>query len=393
MSGNSVLAISQAKFKPAIVQLGAVIPGPFQKRRLFKRAEMEKLVDSLIIEGIINQLVVIDRGDGKYPLLSGERRWRAMCVIVLSNAGHLSRDSVLDLVCRSDGGLQIVQQWAHCLTDLVEVRIHTSRSERAHHHLAVVDNMQNESLSPVEEGLEFFDLKTRYGYSDNKIARITGRSLPIVKGRLQLLQLEQPIQDLIDRDELHRDQRVVEALLKLPVGDIRIKAARHHVQSGSTIQVIVDACERLAENLRRQAERATNQEATTTSEAVSADQQQAAVSLSGASEPAFVPPALELLNLPTNGNGANPFPKPPGYPAPGSVRVSAQESCLNCAIRTNHPLLNRIQEPAWVIVTADATGVCSSCAVRHIRTMCQACPLPNFLRRYIAHYTTESQDE
>ena len=74
MSGNSVLAISQAKFKPAIVQLGAVIPGPFQKRRLFKRAEMEKLVDSLIIEGIINQPVVIDRGDGKYPLLSGERR-------------------------------------------------------------------------------------------------------------------------------------------------------------------------------------------------------------------------------------------------------------------------------------------------------------------------------
>ncbi|GIK40452.1 MAG: hypothetical protein BroJett011_42850 [Chloroflexota bacterium] len=357
------------------VRLGDIIPGPYQNRRFFSRPKMAELVDSIEADGLINSPIAFVDDAGRYPLLSGERRWRALCVLALTEAHHMSREAALEMVSQPDGGQQLVDQWASLLDQVVKIRLHTSKSERKRYKLAITDNHQLATLTPIEEARDYMDMKQRFNLSDIGLARAVKKSANHVRATLRLLDLEAPIQQWIDQKRLHRDAKIVEALLSLPDPETRVKLARIHVEKGSSIQTIVDSCTRFIERLQERAE-AEAQAAQLAEENRTNNQP----------PPVFVSPALILAT-----QEMGPVP-PPGERNPltrDGFRQAVADTCATCSIRRADAILSQLPTPAWVIMSAEATGICAECPARHARTMCKSCPLLGFLERTIALYKRE----
>jgi ParB-like chromosome segregation protein Spo0J len=225
-------------------RLGDIRPGPYQKRRRFAEAKMIELIQSLEMTGLINPPIVFQNGEGNegFLLISGERRWRALCARYLIQTHHLTFETAMTLISQPDGGLQLLNQWGPVLDQVVSVRLCLSEDKRAIHHLAIHENVHNDHLNPIEEAREYQDLRTKYRYSIRKVSQVTGKNEPHIRDTLVLLKLDEPIQELIAQGKLHRDKKVAMALLSIESPAERIKMAGYHSDKNSTIETIVQAC-------------------------------------------------------------------------------------------------------------------------------------------------------
>lgn len=344
--------------------LAQIKPGPFQNRRRFERAAMERLVYSIQSEGLIHPPIVA-LIEGEYRLLAGERRWRSLCALVLAGEQALSLDSALDLVCQADWPAQLERHYDILDGHQLKVWLEVCGDRQRMHILSVIDNFQSEGLNPIEEAREILSLKTTYGYSDRQVARIVNRGEAHVKGRLRLLDLDKPIQELIAGGRLHRDRCVADALLSIPDAEARIRAARYHAQRNSGIKVIVAACKRLKQKLKEeeQEEQQTN---------------------SGAGSPNGTLMVELALNGRALANGQS-------SRAPGSFRQAAKEMCQQCPAREEHAI--QIPEPAWTIVAAEAADICGHCELNGMRRLCALCPGLALVKRIVENHVEYAETE
>ncbi|MBX6426107.1 MAG: ParB/RepB/Spo0J family partition protein [Variibacter sp.] len=132
-------------------------PNPRNPRRDFSQAELEELAASIRERGIIQPILVrAVRGvPDAYEIIAGERRWRAA-----QQAG---------------------------LHDVPIVVVEASDRESL--ELAIIENVQREDLNPIEEAMGYAALGEEFGYSQDEIARIVGKSRPHVANTLRLLKL------------------------------------------------------------------------------------------------------------------------------------------------------------------------------------------------------------
>jgi ParB family chromosome partitioning protein len=145
-----------------VARLIELKPGPYQARKDFDPAQLLELAESIGQSGIINPpLVAPSTGSGGrqgYVLLAGERRWRASCALAMVQSGTFSdlAAAVTHAATAEQfpglGGAQII------------VRL-VSGDEPELHAAAVVDNHQRVNLNPVEEALDFHNLKERYNWA------------------------------------------------------------------------------------------------------------------------------------------------------------------------------------------------------------------------------------
>ena len=135
---------------------------PEQPRRLFTPEALDALVQSIARHGILQPLVVREGvQSGRYELVAGERRLRAAMVL----------------------GLQRVPAIRRYVPDerLLEV--------------ALVENIQRESLDPIEEAEAYRSLIDRYAYTQETVAERVGRSRSTVANALRLLDLPVPVKE------------------------------------------------------------------------------------------------------------------------------------------------------------------------------------------------------
>ena len=132
-------------------------PNPRNPSRDFSQAELEELAASIRERGIIQPILVrAVRGvPDAYEIIAGERRWRAA-----QQAG---------------------------LHDVPIVVVEASDRESL--ELAIIENVQREDLNPIEEAMGYAALGEEFGYSQDEIARIVGKSRPHVANTLRLLKL------------------------------------------------------------------------------------------------------------------------------------------------------------------------------------------------------------
>jgi ParB family chromosome partitioning protein len=141
--------------------------GAYQPRRRFTEEDLERLADSILSEGIIQPLVlrpVAGGGWEKYELLAGERRWRAAQQAGLHAVPAIIREDV---------------------DDASALRI------------ALIENLQRQELSPIEEAEALQRLNAEFGLTHAEIAKQIGKSREAVTNVLRLLQLDTEIQDLV----------------------------------------------------------------------------------------------------------------------------------------------------------------------------------------------------
>ena len=141
--------------------LEAVRPNPEQPRQLFSEEALAELAESIRAQGVLQPILVRPASDGKYEIVAGERRWRASQL-----AGQRS----------------------------IPALIREMSSEQAL-AIALIENLQREDLSPMEEALGFKELRDRFGLSQDEISARVGKSRPAVANMLRLLNLPQIIQD------------------------------------------------------------------------------------------------------------------------------------------------------------------------------------------------------
>jgi ParB family transcriptional regulator, chromosome partitioning protein len=152
------------------VPIELIRPGSFQPRRRFVEAELDALAQSIREKGIIQPLLVrpIAGDDAAFELIAGERRWRAAQRV----------------------GMHEVPVIVRPLADSEALEI------------ALVENLQREDLSPLEEAEAYRRLMDEFGRTQASLAEAVGKSRSHVANTLRLLSLPAAVRRRLDDGEL-----------------------------------------------------------------------------------------------------------------------------------------------------------------------------------------------
>lgn len=144
-----------------IVPIEAIRPSPFQPRRHFAEAELDGLAQSIREKGIVQPLLVRPVADAvaDFELVAGERRWRAAQRVGLHE---------VPVVIRALGDSEVIE-------------------------IALVENLQREDLSPLDEAEAYSRLTREFGRSQASLAEAVGKSRSHVANTVRLLALPAPV--------------------------------------------------------------------------------------------------------------------------------------------------------------------------------------------------------
>ncbi|MEX0877054.1 MAG: ParB/RepB/Spo0J family partition protein [Phycisphaerales bacterium] len=182
--------------------VSAVVPNPNQPRREFDEESLEELAQSIQEHGLMQPIIVRDGGEGRYELIAGERRWRAVQI-----AG---RDTIRAIVMDVD--------------------------EARSAELALIENIQHEDLNPIERARGFSLLIERFGLTQEQVAQRVSISRPSVANFLRLLELDNDILSLIGSGVLSTGHG--KALLSCKDAAKRTELARRAADEGWSVRVL-----------------------------------------------------------------------------------------------------------------------------------------------------------
>ena len=135
-------------------------PNPFQPRDKVKKSDLEDLIESIRIHGILEPLVVAETPAG-YQIIAGERRWRAAKSLGLEDVPVYIRKTT------PQGMLE----------------------------LAIVENVQRSNLNPIERAQSFRRLEREFGLTTSRLAERIGKSPAYISNSLKLLELPDAVSD------------------------------------------------------------------------------------------------------------------------------------------------------------------------------------------------------
>jgi ParB family chromosome partitioning protein len=180
------------------IDIDRIQRGKYQPRQNFDQQSLQELADSIRSQGIVQPIVVRPEGD-HFELVAGERRWRAAQIAGLQKIPAVVRD--LD-----------------------------NKSAVA---IALIENIQREDLNPLELAQGLMRLIDEFDLTHQQVADSVGRSRASVSNLLRLLDLADPVKDLVNRGLL--DMGHARALLGLIRHD-QVEVANIVVNRGLSVR-------------------------------------------------------------------------------------------------------------------------------------------------------------
>lgn len=187
------------------VPVDGIKPNPDQPRSRFDDESLAELAASIEEVGVLQPVVLSRSDDGALYLVAGERRWRAA-----RQAGL----TTIPAVVRGASGE----------TTLIE---------------ALVENLQRQDLTPLEEAHAYKQLLEETGMNQDRVAERVGKSRPAVSNALRLLQLPGAVQRMIDAGSLSAGH--ARALVGLDDEKYAIYLAEKVVKDGWSVRLLEDA--------------------------------------------------------------------------------------------------------------------------------------------------------
>lgn len=138
------------------VPIDQVAANPHQPRKFFDDEKIAELAGSIRDKGILHPLIVTRKGEGRFELVSGERRLRAAKVAGLAE---------VPIIVREEAGPSEVLE------------------------LAIIENVQREDLDPIEEGAAYQELIDKFSYTQEQVAQKVGKDRATVANILRLQKL------------------------------------------------------------------------------------------------------------------------------------------------------------------------------------------------------------
>ncbi|TCN23919.1 nucleoid occlusion protein [Mesobacillus foraminis] len=145
------------------IPIDNIVPNRFQPRTVFDDEKIEELARTIHTHGVIQPIVIREFEDGKYEIIAGERRWRAM-----KKLGWEEAPAIIN---------------------------NLSDTETA--SVALIENLQREELSPIEEAIAYGKLLEIHNLTQEALAQRLGKGQSTVANKLRLLKLPQEVQEAI----------------------------------------------------------------------------------------------------------------------------------------------------------------------------------------------------
>ncbi len=189
-----------------------ILPNPHQPRVRFDYNELEGLAVSIRTNGILQPINVRKLQDGKYELISGERRLRAARMVGITKLPCV----VMDV------------------------------SDEQSALFAIIENVQRQNLDFFEEAVAIEKLITIHGLTQEEIAKKLGKAQSTLSNKLRLLRLPEDIRDKISCANL--SERHARALLTVPDNALRSRLLdiiiERHLNVSETERLVADAIRR-----------------------------------------------------------------------------------------------------------------------------------------------------
>jgi ParB family chromosome partitioning protein len=150
-----------------LIPLDQIVPNPFQPRQNFDPIALQELADSIKEHGILTPILVRRRAN-KYEIVAGERRFRA---------SKLANKTSIPAIVQEFDDLQMSE-------------------------IALIENIQRENLSPLEEARAYAELQKKYNCTQEQLAKKVGKSRPYIANILRLRTLPIRVQKELEKQNL-----------------------------------------------------------------------------------------------------------------------------------------------------------------------------------------------
>ncbi len=150
------------------VSISLVEPNKNQPRTKFDDEKIAELTQSIKQNGILQPILVTPLDNGGYRIVAGERRWRAA----------------------RGAGLKEIPVYIRKLDDKQVMQ------------LALIENVQRQDLSPIEEARAYRQLMDEYKMTQQEVSEAVGKSRSVIANSLRLLTLSAPVVELVENGRL-----------------------------------------------------------------------------------------------------------------------------------------------------------------------------------------------
>lgn len=167
------------------ISIHQIVPNPFQPRQKFDDELLRELADSIKTHGVLQPLLVRKVQD-QYQLIAGERRLRASKLAGLTTVPVIVKDF----------------------------------SDQTAMEIALVENLQREDLSPLEEAEAYKRLIHEFNLTQEQIAQVVGKSRSAVANTLRLLNLTSEVREKLQENEITMGHARALLALETPIEQI-----------------------------------------------------------------------------------------------------------------------------------------------------------------------------
>ena len=208
--GSASFAAQQGRGMLEVVAVD-IERSPWQARSDFNEESLRELADSIRANGIVQPPVVRRRADGKYELITGERRTRAAIMAGLKKIPVVLVDA----------------------------------ADRKAAEMGLVENIQRKDLNVIEEAEGYRLLKEQFGITQEDVAERVGKSRPAVANSLRLLELPDEVKQLLSRGILSSGHAKV--LLSVEGDRDRTLLARECVERSLSVRELEKRIKRMSQ--------------------------------------------------------------------------------------------------------------------------------------------------
>ena len=198
-----------------------IVPNRFQPRTVFDEERIVELAQTIRTHGVIQPIVVRER-EGKFEIIAGERRWRAVTSL----------------------GWETIPALVKEFND----------SQTA--SIALIENLQREGLTAIEEAIAYAKLIEIHGLTQESLAQRLGKGQSTIANKLRLLNLPEIVQQAIL--ERHISERHARALLALKNEEVQAKLLEEIVDKHLNVKQTEERIKQLLEGQPNQKKKPTH---------------------------------------------------------------------------------------------------------------------------------------
>lgn len=154
------------------IPVGSIQSNPQQPRKYFDPRDLEEMAASIKEHGVLQPILLSEKADGGYELISGERRWRAAKL----------------------AGLTEVPAMIKKMADQQKLEV------------ALIENIQREDLTPLEEAFAYRRLMDEFGLTQQEVASRVGKARPTIANMVRLLDLPDQVKEALAENKINMTQ-------------------------------------------------------------------------------------------------------------------------------------------------------------------------------------------